>query len=312
MEKKDCAYDLFPGEPTTVAVLGGSGFIGSHLVLNLLHMGCRLRLLVNRTNPDLVSPTGRIETVRGSIESEPALKDCFTGCQVVYHLVGLIAETRTRTFQKTVVEGTARVVAAARAAGVKKIIYLSALGAGPDQPSRYYRTKYAAEQAVMASGLDYTIFRPSIVFGPEDKFLNMLAGMIRRSPIIPVIGDGRYRLQPVYVEDLCAVMARASRETVTSGRTYEIGGPEPLTYLEILNIIKRVLHKKRLTVHIPVWMARMGARVLELFLKPAPLTRDQIAMLAAGSTCDQTIVEREFDLRFSPLEQQLRKYMGTR
>jgi nucleoside-diphosphate-sugar epimerase len=312
MEGRDRGYDLFPGEPTTVAVLGGSGFIGSHLVLNLLHLGYRLRLLINSTNPDLVSPTGRIETIRGSIEDEQALKNCFTGCHIVYHLVGLIAETRTKTFQKTVVEGTGHVVAAAHASGVRKIIYLSALGAGPDQPSRYYRTKYAAERAVTASGLDYTIFRPSIVFGPEDKFFNMLAGMIRRSPVVPVIGDGRYRLQPVYIEELCTVMARASREAVTSGRVYEIGGPEPLTYLEILDIIKRVLNKKRMTIHVPVWMARWGARMMESLLKPAPLTVDQIAMLTAGSICDPTKVEKELGVKFSPLEQQLRTYMGKR
>lgn len=312
MAEKDRGYDLFSAEPDTVAVLGGGGFIGSHLTLNLLHMGYRLRLLVNRTVPDLVSPTGRIETLRGAIEDERVLEACFAGCPVVYHLVGLIAETRTKTFQKTVVEGTAHVVAAARKAGVKKIVYLSALGAGPDRPSRYHRTKYEAERAVIASGLQYAIFRPSIVYGPEDKFINMLARMIRMSPVVPVIGDGRYRLQPVYVEELCAVMARASRETAASGRVYEIGGPEPLTYLEILDILKRILDRKRMTVHIPVWMARWSARLLELVMKPAPLTRDQIAMLAAGSTCDPTTAEREFGVTFSPLEKQLRTYMGKR
>ncbi len=310
MDEHEITPGTTPDEPRTIAVLGGSGFIGSYLVLNLLQMGYHLHLLVNRTNPDLVSPTGRISTFRGSIEDEQALAECFAGCEVVYHLVGLIAETRTKTFQKTVVEGTEHVVAAARKAGVKKVIYLSALGAGPDKASRYYRTKHQAEQQVVSSGLDYTIFRPSIVYGLQDKFINMLARMIRRSPVIPVIGDGEYRLQPVYVEELCAVMARASREGFTSGRIYEIGGPEPLTYLEILDIIKRILNKKRMTVHIPVFMARWGARVLESFLKPAPLTTDQIAMLAAGSTCDQTIAEKDFKVKFSALESQLRKYMG--
>ncbi|MDD4051742.1 MAG: complex I NDUFA9 subunit family protein [candidate division Zixibacteria bacterium] len=299
-----------PDELQAIAVLGGSGFIGSYLVLNLLQMGCRFNLLVNRTDPDLVSPTGRIKTFQGSIENETALEECFTGCEVVYHLVGLIAETRTKTFQKTVVEGTGHVVAAARKAGVKKIIYLSALGADPDARSAYYRTKFQAERQVVASGLDYTIFRPSIVYGLQDKFINMLAGMIRRSPVTPVVGDGQYRLQPVYVEELCAVMARSAREGFTSGRIYEIGGAEPLTYLEILDIIKRILKKKRVTVHIPVFMARWGARVLELFMKPAPLTVDQIAMLAGGSTCDQTIAERDFGVKFSPLENQLQKYLG--
>lgn len=310
MDDGNVGKNSAPDTPRAIAVVGGSGFIGSYLTLNLLQMGYRLNLLVNRTNPDLISPTGRIKTFRGSIEDDTALTECFTGCDVVYHLVGLIAETRTKTFQKTVVEGTGHVVAAARTAGVKKIIYLSAAGAKPDAQSTYYRTKFQAERQVLASGLDYTIFRSSIVYGLQDKFINMLAGMIRRSPVLPVIGDGQYRLQPVYVEELCAVMARAAGEGFTSGQIYEIGGAEPLTYLEILDIIKRILKKKRMTVHIPVFLARWGARGLELFMKPAPLTVDQIAMLAGGSTCDQTIAERDFGVRFSHLENQLQKYLG--
>jgi NADH dehydrogenase len=299
-----------PDTSPAIAVLGGSGFIGSYLVLDLLQMGNRLNLLVNQTNPDLVSPTGRIRMFRGSIEDEKALIECFAGCDTVYHLVGLIAETRTKTFQKTVAEGTGHVVAAARRTGIKKIIYLSALGADPGAGSKYYRTKFEAEQQVTESGLDYTIFRPSIVYGLQDKFINKLAMMIRRSPMVPVIGDGRYRLQPIYVEELCAVMARAAREEFTSRRLYEIGGAEPLTYLEILDIIKRILKKRRVTIHIPVFLARWTAGLLETVLKPAPLTVDQIAMLAAGSTCDQTVAERAFGVTFSSLENQLQKYLG--
>jgi len=310
----DNDQSILSGEikPLRIAVLGGGGFIGTCLVLDFLHMGSRLKVLSHKTNPDFVSPAGRLEMVHGSIEDEASLLSCFSECDQVYHLVGIIAETKTATFQKTVADGAAKVVSAALKAGVKKIFYLSALGASADAMTKYHQTKWEAEQHIIHSGLDYTIFRPSIVYGVRDKFINRLASMVRRLPVIPVIGDGRYRLQPVYVEELCAVMAISSREAFTSGGIYEIGGPEPLTYLEILDIIMRVLNRRRPVVHIPVILAKGAASVMELVLKPAPLTRDQLKMMEAGSTCDHTIVEKAFGVLFSPLEQQLQKYLGRR
>lgn len=297
------------GDALTVAVLGASGFIGTYLTLNLVQMGHRVHVLSHTTDPDFVSPRGRIQTYPGAIEDEESLVGCFSGCDCVYHLVGIIAETRHKTFQATVAEGTARVVSAARRAGVRKIFYLSALGTGENSESRYYRTKWEAEQHIITSGLAYTIFRPSIVYGIGDRFINKIARMVRLSPVVPVIGDGRYRLQPVYVEELCTLMASASRRPDTDGKIYEIGGPEDLTYLEILDIIMRVLGRKRAVIHVPVSLARGMAAVLEMFLKPSPLTRDQITMLKADTTCDHTVVEREFGVRFSPLQTQLQKYL---
>ena len=194
-------------ESPRAAVFGGSGFIGTYLVMSLFQMGYQVNLLVNRTSPDLNSPRGRIRTFAGSIENAAALEACCAGCSAVFHLVGLIVETRVKTFQKTVIEGMANAIAAARRAGVSKIVYLSALGASAEATSRYYQTKYQAEQQVRNSGLDYTIFRPSIVYGRRDQFVNRLARMIRLTPIVPVIGDGKYMLQPVYVEELAALMA---------------------------------------------------------------------------------------------------------
>jgi uncharacterized protein YbjT (DUF2867 family) len=295
--------------PRRIAVLGSSGFIGTHLTLFLLQMGYHLSLLHHSADPDYVSPRGQITSVQGSINDKDALMRCFDGCSEIYHLVGIIAETRTKTFQKTVAEGTRTIVDAAREAGVAKIFYLSALGATEDAQTAYFRTKWEAERAIIESGLAYTIFRPSIVYGVRDKFINKLATMIKYSPIVPVIGDGKYRLQPVYVEELAAVMAHASRLDSTDGKIYEVGGPEQLTYLEILDIIKRVLGRKRLTMHIPMSWARIAAAVMEKILKPAPLTRDQIRMLERESICDHTMVEKEFGVTFSRLELQLQKYL---
>lgn len=298
--------------PGQIAILGSSGFIGTHLTLFLLQMGYHLKLLHHRADPDYVSPRGQIESIQGSINDRDALEQCFNGCSQVYHLVGIIAESRTKTFQHTVAGGTQTVVDAAKEAGVGKIFYLSALGAAEDAETDYFRTKWQAEQIIINSGLDYTIFRPSIVYGVRDKFINRLASMIKYSPIVPVIGDGKYRLQPVYVEELAAVMAHASRMQSTAGKIYEVGGPEQLTYLEILDIIKRVLGRKRPNVHVPISWARFAAAVMEKIIKPAPLTRDQIRMLKKESICDQTVVEKEFGVTFSRLEMQLQKYLRKR
>jgi NADH dehydrogenase len=272
-------------------------------------MAYRLNLLTHRTDPDFISPSGQISIVRGSIEDERSLIDCFEGTDVVYHLIGIIAETRTKTFEKTVADGTARVVSAAQKAGVRKIVYLSALGTAQDSDSKYFRTKWEAEQHVIKSGIDYTIFRPSIVYGPGDKFINKIAGMIRKLPVVPVIGDGLYKLQPVFVDELAAIMTMAAEKEMSSGKIYDIGGPQQLTYLEILDIIKRIFDVRKPAIHIPLSLAKMTAWMLEKIMKPAPLTRDQLKMMAAGSTCDQTVAEKEFGARFSPMETQLLKYM---
>ena len=292
-----------------ISVVGGTGFVGSYLVLDLLQMGYSLHLLVNQTDPGLVSPRGQIKLFKGSIENEQALCECFAGSDIVYHLAGLIAETRHKTFRKTVSEGTAKLVAAARKTGVKKVIYVSALGAAANARSIYYQTKWEAEQQVINSGLDYTIFRPSIIYGLEDKFINRIAHMVKSLPVIPVIGNGRYQFQPVYVEELCAIVARSAEADFTSRKIYEIGGAQALTYLEIIDIIKRILRYRRGTVHLPVALMRPLAALLTVVFKPAPLTVDQIEMMQVGSTCDSSLVERDFGVKFSSFENQLLKYL---
>lgn len=297
-------------EIKTVAVLGGSGFIGTYLVLNLLQLGCRVNLLSNKTEPGFKSTRGQIRIFSGSIENDVALANCLEGCEIVYHLVGIIAETRDKTFEKTVSQGTGNVVQAAKARGIKKIIYLSALGTSENADSVYFQSKYKAEQHIINSGMDYTIFRPSIVYGVRDQFINKLAKMVKYLPIVPVIGNGQYKLQPVYVEELAALMADTLRRSNLSNRIFEIGGPEQLTYLEIIDIIKRVLRRKRARIHIPFLLVKFMAVIMEKILRPAPITVDQLKMMKAGSTCDHTVAETEFGVKFSPLELKLQEYLG--
>jgi uncharacterized protein YbjT (DUF2867 family) len=293
-----------------VGVVGGSGFIGGHLTLNLLQYGFHLHALSHRRPVDLVSIRGRVQVFDGSIEDEEAMVQCFEGCDVVYHLVGIIVETKTKTFEKTIRLGTERLVAAAKRAGVKRLIFLSALGTDSHAASRYFESKYAAEKTIKHSGLDYVIFRPSIVYGVEDQFINKIARIMKFSPFVPVIGDGLYQFQPLYVEELTAIMAYAADKEFVSKKTYEVAGPDRLTYLDLVDIIQRILNRKRMIVKIPFSVAHAAASILEKVVKPAPLTTDQLSMMRAGNTCDHTLVEREFGVSFAPLEQQLSKYLG--
>ena len=208
-----------------IGITGGFGFVGKHLLTRLAKEQYQLVLLSNR-NRDLPDDEQDIAIKSGMVEDVPSLIEAFKGCDTIIHLVGLIAETKTKTFDKTVVLGTGNVVTAAKKTGVKQLIYLSALGTNQQAGSRYHQTKYQAEQAIMNSGLNYTILRPSVIYGPGDGFISLLTKMINRSPITPVIGDGRYRLQPVFINDVTeALMQSISNESVKN-TIITLAGPE--------------------------------------------------------------------------------------
>jgi len=292
-----------------VAVTGVGGFVGGHLVRALAGRNHRLRRLVYRRRSSS-GDKAHHEEVAADVHDVSSLIKAFEGIEAVYHLVGIIVETRKLTFEKTVAGGTENVVAACRECGVRRIVYLSAAGTGDEAETKYHQTKRRAEKTVIESGLDYTIFRPSLIFGPGDGFVGMLTKMITRSPVVvPVIGDGRYLLQPVYIDDLCEVMSGCLTREDCLGRIIEVGGPERLSYREILAILKRVLNKKKRNIYLPWWFMKMNAAILETFLKPAPLTGDQIKMLRSGNICDNSQLHELFDRRMTPFEEGLRKYM---
>ncbi len=291
-----------------IAVTGGTGFIGRHLVNRLLLDG-HFVSVIGRKSPSegLVNQLVRFST--GSIDDADALRSVFENTQTVYHLVGIIAETKTNTFDRTVVQGTANVVKACQDAGVSKLIYLSAMGTSAEAPTNYHRTKYLAEQSVINSGLDYVIYRPSVVYGPGDGFVSLLTRMIKMSPVTPVIGSGRYELQPVFVDDLVQAMVGGLTVEQARSQIIEIGGPEKLEYLQILNIIKGVLRKRRMNFHLPMAVMKTVAAVMEKLLKPAPLTRDQLKMMEMGNTGDIRKMKEFFAVEPIDFENGLRKYL---
>jgi NADH dehydrogenase len=233
------------------------------------------------------------ELFEGNVLDAGSLAAAAAGTQAVVHLVGIIFERRGHSFEQVHLQGTRNVLAAAAQAGASRFIFMSALGTGPDAETGYHRTKWAAEEAVRQSGIDYTIFRPSIIYGRGGEFIHMLAGMIRVLPLIPVIGDGRYLMQPIAVGDVAACFAASLTSAKTAGQTYEIGGPEQLSYNAMIDTLCLHLGKSRFKMYTPVALVKPVAWLSQRLQKKPFLTMDQLKMLLADNVCDITRMKED-------------------
>lgn len=288
-----------------IGITGATGFVGSHLLKKIIEQNHDVKILVHekRNNSTRVQ---NVELCYGSVDDLKSLESFCDNLDVLYHLVGIIAETKTKTFDKTVAQGTKNIVKVAIEKNLKKIVYLSALGASEHALSKYHQTKFIAEQAVIGSQIEYVIFRPSILYGQGDGFISMLDKLIQYSPFVPVIGSGKYRMQPLYIDDLVAMMTKVEH---VKNEIIEVGGPEKLEYLQILDLLKKVLGKKRLNFFLPTMFMKFVASLLERIVKPAPITRDQLIMMELGSTCDTLKMHKLFSIDPVSLEDGLQKYM---
>ncbi len=288
-----------------IGITGASGFVGSHLLRKISEQNHDIKILVHE-NRKIIGYSDNVELCDGSVEDVNSLEDFCEGLDVLYHLVGIIAETNTKTFKKTVAVGTQNIIDVAVKKNVQKIVYLSAVGTSEKSLSMYHQTKFSAEQAVMSSQIPYVIFRPSILYGQGDGFISMLDKLIKYSPFVPVIGTGKYKMQPLYIDDLVAMMTQVED---IKNEIIEVGGPEKLEYLKILDILKKVLGKKRLNFFLPTMFMKFVASFLERIVKPAPITSDQLLMMELGSTCDLTKMNKLFSINPVSLEDGLQKYM---
>lgn len=262
-------------------VFGGSGFIGRYVVQRLAHRDYIVRVAV--TDPGgarFLQTQGRVAQIvplAANVTDEGAVARAVAGADLVVNLVGILHERRKGDFQRLMGEGAGRVARLAAAAEVERLVHISAIGADPESPSAYGRAKAEGEQAVRAAFPQATILRPSIVFGPEDQFFNRFGRLARMLPVMPVIA-GSTRFQPVYVGDVAdAVIAAAEREDA-QGRTYELGGPQVLSFRELLRFVLTATGHRKPLVDVPVGLARLQAAFSE-FLPSPPLTRDQLLML---------------------------------
>jgi NADH dehydrogenase len=265
-----------------VTVFGGSGFLGRHVVRALLKRGWRVRAAVRR--PDLaghlqpLGMVGWVQPIQANLRYRWSVDRAVEGVDAVVNLVGILSEGGRQRFDAVQAFGARAVAEAARGAGLKSIVHVSAIGADADSPSAYARTKAAGEAAVFETLPGSAVFRPSIMFGPEDHFFNRFAGLVRLMPAFPLFGGGHTRFQPVFVGDVAQAIADAVESKAKPGTAYELGGPEVKTFRECLETMLAAIDRQRLLVPVPWWMASTGASLLQLLPKPL-LTLDQVRQL---------------------------------
>ena len=292
-------------------IAGGTGFIGRHLINALMERGLRAKCLARSSAKSEICKKAGFDVAIGDITDPEGLKGKLDNCDSVVHLVGIIEEKEGLSFGRVHVDGTKNLVGEAKKAKVKHFFYQSSLGASPSSWSTYLKTKAEAEEIVRASGIPYTIFRPSLVVGDGDGFTSKLKDLIASSPVVPVPGNGKAKFQPLYVGDWvkCFLKLFSSQPHPSSsyqgkerGEVYELGGPEHLTYNELLSLFMEATGTPKSIVHIPMGMVKLGlplSRVLQgmagIFGKKIPsVTSEQLRLLEIDNICDTNAVERHF------------------
>lgn len=304
-----------------VFLTGGTGFIGSAVLKALLdRQGLTVAALVREGALDAAGP--RVEVFRGDVTDPAAVQRGMAGCDAAIHLVGIIAERPGKgvTFQRIHVEGTRAVVEAAGRAGVRRYVHMSALGARAGADSDYHRTKWQAEEIVRQSGLDWTIFRPSMIHGPEGEFVQMAAAWARRRAMpylfMPYFGKGLTGfggaglVQPVYVGDVARAFAEAAIDRPEAiGKTYDLVGPDRMTWPEMYGLISEAaVGRRRLSLPVPAWYAKALAAVAPRSL--LPFNRDQVIMSQEDNTGDPAPLARDFGWQPRPMREAMREYAG--
>ncbi len=265
-----------------ITVFGGSGFIGRHVIRRLARRGARVRAAVRQPNlAGFLKPmgdAGQIEPVQANIRYESSIVQAMRGADRVINLVGILHESGPQKFARVQAQGAEAIARAAKAAGVRKLVHISAIGADAASPSLYARSKAAGELAVREHFPAAVIIRPSVVFGPEDDFFNRFAMLARMLPALPLIGGGHTRFQPVYVGDVADAIVRALDDVSADAKTYELGGPHIYTMRQIMEMVLEQTGRRRLLLPMPFFAARLQAALLQILPKPL-LTVDQVRLL---------------------------------
>ncbi len=295
-----------------ILLTGATGFIGSQTARTLRTRGLAVRALVRPGSDASALQALGCEIAVGELKDTASLERACLGVDTVVHLVGIIREKPPEiTFERVHTEGTRNLLAAAKARGVRKFIYISAIGSRSGAVARYHQTKWAVEQMVRESGLAWTILRPSVVFGPGDDFINLLANdLVKTPPFIPVIGEGTNRLQPLSVKDLAEVICRCVESETHVGQIYELGGPEQLSLRDILGVIADQLQVRKPFISIPLALVKpavaIGSAIAPQLL---PITSDQLTMLQEDNITAQKPFARDFPLTPIRLADGIKEYL---
>lgn len=298
---------IFP-QRGIILVTGGTGFVGRRIVHALRAEERPVRALVRDLRRGEGLRAWGCELVQGDVTDAESLRHAADGCEAIVHLVAIIAG-RPAVFERVMAQGTRDLVVAAADAGARRFVLMSALGTSERSNDLvpYYRAKWAMEQAVRTSGLDFTIFRPSFVFGRDGGILPTFIRQVRLLPVVPVVGDGMRRLQPIWVDDVASFFTGAVSTPASVGGTYDLGGPDTPTWNELYAAIARALGRRRRLVHLPVGLMRANAALLERLPRP-PVTRDQLTMLEfEDNVGDIGPALETFRIQPISLEEQLRR-----
>ncbi|MEM6637726.1 MAG: complex I NDUFA9 subunit family protein [Pseudomonadota bacterium] len=291
-----------------VTIYGGSGFIGRYIARRMAAKGWRVRVAVRRPNEAIfVRPygvVGQVEPVLCNVRDDESVRSAMASADAVVNCVGILAEIGKNTFDDIQADGAARIGRLAAEVGVASLVHISAIGADADSDSDYARTKGIGEAAMREAFPDCVIFRPSVVFGPEDQFFNRFAGMARMSPFIPLVGAGT-RFQPVYVDDVAQAASEAAMGAVSPG-IYELGGADTASFRALIQQMLTVIHRRRLIIGLPFWIGRLMAfgfdtlQLLSFGLIPnTALTKDQIRNLARDNVVTEGAKSFD-DLKIKP------------
>ncbi len=282
--------------------------MGSHLVKRLAQKKIQTRCLIRvNSNIELLKELG-IEVAYGDVTDKDSLKKAMQGVGAVIHLVGIIIEHKGATFEIIHKQGTTNVIDVCKEAGVRRFIYISALGARENARSRYHKTKWEAERAAINSGMEYVIFRPSIMIGEGGEFITMISKIVRRAPIIPII-DGESRVQPIYVENTVDCILKSLTDPKTTNRIFEIAGPEQMTYKELFLTLMEVLDVGKPTFQIPITFMWPAAYILERVMEKPPITTQQLIMLQEDNICDIREMQEVFNLNLVSFKEALKTFL---
>jgi uncharacterized protein YbjT (DUF2867 family) len=274
-----------------IAVTGGTGFVGSHLVRALVDDGHDVVIVARGSTR---KPRRKdITFVPADLNDSPPLRKAFKGCDAVIHLVAVIREKGQQTFERVNRDAAERVAEAAGEAGVTHLLHQSAIGVDPDPRYPYLASKWGGEQAIRGSGVPYTVLRPSVIFGPGDGFFTVLTKLIRLNPVVPIAGDGKALFQPMFINDVVDCY-RIALERGPSDKTYEVGGPEHMTYEDIVLTIKNGLGMHRFVAHVPVRALLPPVFLMEHLLSKPPVTLGQLRLLEKNNITMLNAVPKHF------------------
>ena len=285
-----------------ILVTGATGFVGRHLVAALASAGHPVRALVHTPSRASVLSAHGVETAYGDVLNPESLVRACEGVDAVIHLVAVLRQSGGQTFQRVNYQGTANVLEAAESAKVKRIIHASALGSSSNPAFPYLYSRWMAEQETTRSSIPYTIIRFSFGFGEGDEFFNALAAQVKLSPVVPMVGDGRARFQPIAVEDVARCLLAAYERDDTVGKTIEAGGPQYFHFEEMLDLVAETLGAKIVKVRLPSRLVSPVVAVMEALVPRPPATREMLKMLSVDGTTELDSVERAFGFVPMPLK----------